>query len=158
LPLTLWDKTQYSATEHGTNLLRRILGQSNAFPFPKSVFAVQDCIRVANVRDGDITVDFFAGSGTTGHAIIDLNRSDYGNFKYVLIEMGEYFYTVLMPRIKKVIYSKDWREGKPVSRDGSSHMFKYVRLESYEDTLNNLELRRSQEQLTILNNHPNIKE
>jgi adenine-specific DNA-methyltransferase len=52
----------------------------------------------------------------------------------------------LLPRIQKVVYSKDWKDGKPVSREGSSHMFKYVRLESYEDTLNNLEnLRRDDE-------------
>lgn len=52
--------------------------------------------------------------------------------------MGDYFDTVIMPRTKKVIYSKDWKDGKPVSREGSSHCFKYIRLEQYEDTLNNL--------------------
>ena len=52
--------------------------------------------------------------------------------------MGEYFDTVTKPRIQKVIYSKDWKDRKPVSREGSSHCFKYMRLEQYEDTLNNL--------------------
>lgn len=52
--------------------------------------------------------------------------------------MGDYFNTIIIPRIKKVIYSKDWKDGKPVSREGSSHCFKYIRLEQYEDTLNNL--------------------
>ena len=52
--------------------------------------------------------------------------------------MGGYFDTVTKPRIEKVIYSKDWNGGKPVSRAGSSHCFKYMRLEQYEDTLNNL--------------------
>ena len=52
--------------------------------------------------------------------------------------MGEYFESVTKPRIQKVIYSKDWKDGKPVSRKGSSHCFKYIRLEQYEDTLNNL--------------------
>jgi len=56
--------------------------------------------------------------------------------------MGEYFDTVMKPRIQKVIYSKDWKDGKPVSREGSSQMFKYMTLESYEDALNNLEVRR----------------
>ncbi|CAN5717777.1 hypothetical protein BH20ACT11_BH20ACT11_09570 [soil metagenome] len=54
--------------------------------------------------------------------------------------MGEYFDTVLKPRIQKVIYSKDWKEGKPVSREGTSHIFKYLSLEQYEDTLNNISL------------------
>ena len=55
---------------------------------------------------------------------------DEGNRKYILIEMGEYFDTVLKPRIQKVIYSKDWKDGKPVDREGSSHIFKYIKLES----------------------------
>jgi len=86
----------------------------------------------------DIVLDFFAGSGTTGHAVIDLNREDGGNRKYILVEMGEYFETVLKPRILKVIYSKDWKDGKPVSREGTSHALKYIKLESYEDALNNI--------------------
>lgn len=52
--------------------------------------------------------------------------------------MGAYFDTVTKPRIQKVVYSDSWKNGKPVDRAGTSHMFKYVRLESYEDTLNNL--------------------
>ena len=52
--------------------------------------------------------------------------------------MSSLFNKVLLPRVKKAIYSKNWNRGKPVSRDGISHCFKYLRLESYEDTLNNL--------------------
>jgi adenine-specific DNA-methyltransferase len=58
----------------------------------------------------------------------------------VLVDAGHYFDTVLKPRIQKAIYSKDWKDGKPVGREGVSHCFKYLRLESYEDTLNNLVL------------------
>ena len=83
-------------------------------------------------------LDCFAGSGTTGHAVIKLNREDGGDRRYILVEMGEYFDSVLKPRIMKVIYSKEWRDGKPVSREGTSHLFKYVKLESYEDALNNV--------------------
>lgn len=72
--------------------------------------------------------------------------------------MGEYFDTVLKPRIKKVIYSKDWKDGKPVSRQGSRHMFKYIRLESYEDALNNLELMRTAQQYELLDMNPDVKE
>jgi adenine-specific DNA-methyltransferase len=97
--------------------------------------------------DTAVCLDFFAGSGTTGHAVINLNREDGGDRKYILIEMGEHFDTVLVPRLKKVIYSKDWKDGKPQSRNtGISHCFKILRLESYEDTLNNLRLHRSREQ------------
>ena len=86
-----------------------------------------------------IVLDFFAGSGTTGHAVINLNRKDGGKRKYILVEMGDYFDTVLKPRIAKVVYSESWKYGKPTAREtGISHCFKYLRLESYEDTLNNL--------------------
>jgi adenine-specific DNA-methyltransferase len=65
--------------------------------------------------------------------------------------MGEYFDTVLVPRIKKAIYSSAWAVGKPSSREtGVSHFLKYLRLESYEDALNNLDLKRSPEQTRIL--------
>lgn len=85
-----------------------------------------------------IVLDYFAGSGTTGHATIKLNREDGGKRKYILVEMGTYFNTVTKPRIQKVIYSDNWKNGKPQDKAGISQMFKYQVLESYEDTLNNL--------------------
>lgn len=89
--------------------------------------------------ENQIVFDYFAGSGSTGHAVIDLNRVANGKHKYILVEMGDYFDTVLKPRIVKIVYSSDWKDGKPTSHHtGISHCFKYLRLESYEDTLNNL--------------------
>lgn len=65
--------------------------------------------------------------------------------------MGEYFDTVVVPRLKKVVYSTDWKDGKPQNRNtGISHAFKIVRLESYEDALNNLRLVRTPEQEAVL--------
>lgn len=90
-------------------------------------------------------LDFFAGSGTSAHAVINLNREDGGRRKYILVEMGDYFETVLLPRIKKVVYSDKWKDGKPQKGKGISHFFKYFYLEQYEDTLNNLELHRKQD-------------
>ena len=57
------------------------------------------------------------------------------------MEVSEYFDTVLLPRMKKVVYSADWKGGKPVSRKGVSQLFKYAGLESYENTMDSLELR-----------------
>ena len=121
-----------------------------AFPYAHPV-TLYEKILGAIEKNQMICLDFFAGSGTTGHAIINLNRDDNADRKYLLIEMGEYFENVLKPRIMKVIYSKDWKNGKPVSRDGISHMFKYMRLESYDDTLDNLVLIRVEEQQKALN-------
>ena len=85
-------------------------------------------------------LDYFAGSGTTAHAAINLNRQDGGKRKYILIEMGHHFETVLRQRVKKAIYANEWRNAKPVSRESHlSHMCKYQHIESYEDALNNIE-------------------
>lgn len=138
-PTTSWIDSKYSATEHGTDLLKRLFGQQEKFSYPKSVYAVEDCLRVSGMQSKSIALDYFAGSGTTGHAVINLNREDKGNRKYILCEMAEYFNSVIKPRIEKVIYSEDWKDGKPVSRKGISQCFKYIRLEQYEDTLNNLQ-------------------
>jgi len=72
--------------------------------------------------------------------------------------MGNYFETVTKPRIQKVIDSKDWKDGKPVNREGISQCFKYMRLEGYEDTLNNLELKRTGTQQQVLDLTPSFKE
>jgi adenine-specific DNA-methyltransferase len=62
---------------------------ADKFSFPKSLFTVLDCLNAVVGEDKEaIVVDFFAGSGTTGHAVINLNREDGGNRKYVLVEMG----------------------------------------------------------------------
>ena len=90
-------------------------------------------------HDNNIVLDYFAGSGTSAHAVLNLNREDKGNRKYILIEMADYFHTILKPRIQKVMYSFDWKEGKPQNTDGISHIFKDLTLEQYEDTLNNIE-------------------
>lgn len=134
-------------TAEGTRELNNITGL-RAFAFPKPSAVVSKI--VAQTPNG-VSLDFFAGSGTTGHAVINLNREDKGDRKYILVEMGEHFDTVLVPRLKKVVYSTGWKDGKPQSRDtGISHAFKILRLESYEDTLNNLVLRRTPEQEAAL--------
>ncbi len=144
LPRTLWVDKRYSATDYGTNLLAHILGHSNSFSFPKSIYTVEDSLRVGNLGDLDYALDFFAGSGTTGHAVINLNRENGGQRKFILVEMGEYFDTVLLPRIAKVMYSPEWKNGKPKrlptpeEAERTPRLVKIIRLESYEDTLHNL--------------------
>ena len=143
-PFTIWDDAKYSATEHGTALLKDIFGKQETFSYPKAIAAVEDCLRVSKVSADSSVIDYFAGSGTTGHAIINLNREDDGKRKFILCEVNDYFNSVTKPRIEKVIYAQDWKNGKPVSRNGISQCFKYIRLEQYEDTLNNLEIKKQQ--------------
>lgn len=158
-PKTIWVDSKYDASSHGTNLLQDILGDRRLFGYPKSLYATYDAVHcILGDTNNEICLDYFAGSGTTGHAVINLNREDGGKRKYILVEMGQYFDTVLKPRIQKVIYSKNWKAGKPVSREGSSHMFKYMKLESYEDTLDNLIVKRTTEQNQTLEMYPKVKE
>ena len=154
---TMWYSSLYNAGDYGTKILTNMGIDKSLFEYPKSIYTVADCIFAVS-DSGDKILDYFAGSGTTAHAVINLNREDQGFRKYILVEMGEYFDTVTKPRIQKVIYSEDWKDGKPLSRKGSSHMFKYIRLESYEDTLNNLELRRSEAQQMQLDLHDQARE
>jgi adenine-specific DNA-methyltransferase len=141
-PLTMWTDSKYSATEHGTKLIKELFTNS-IFAYPKSIHAVVESLNVTGFlkeKDG-IVLDFFAGSGTTGHAAIKINRKDDGKRKYILVEMGSYFNTVTKPRIEKVVYSDNWKNGKPQDKKGISQLVKYQVLESYEDTLNNLQLK-----------------
>ena len=138
----IWTDKKYFPEFQGTNLLKDILGD-NLFSYPKSIYAVEDSLKIT-LDKGGIALDYFAGSGTTGHAVINLNRADGGKRKYILVEMGEYFSKVTQPRIKKVIYSAEWKDGKPKNRtSGVSHIMKYMRLESYEDALSNIELKKT---------------
>ena len=139
---TVWCSPKYNAGDNGTTILSNMkLG----FGFPKSIFTVMDCIFAVSDKT-DIILDYFAGSGTTAHAVINLNREDTGSRKYILVEQGEYFDTVLKPRVQKVIFAKEWKDGKPQADNGAfggvSQIVKVLKLESYEDTLNNLELKQ----------------
>ena len=158
-PKTWWGDSKYASSNHGSKILKELF-VDNPFDFPKSVALVEDCIRASGGgKEGVQIVDFFAGSGTTGHAVINLNREDDGQRKYVLVEIGDYFDTVLLPRMKKVVYSPDWKDGKPVSRKGVTQLFKYVRLESYEDTMDSLEVTLpSEAQQNLLVDNPALAE
>jgi adenine-specific DNA-methyltransferase len=152
LPTTTWIDSKYSATEHGTGVLRKMFTEYHLFDFPKSVYAVIDCIWVAGMSKKDsICMDFFGGSGTTAHAVIEMNRADAGERKFILVETESYFDTVLVPRIKKISYSAEWSGGRPISKgDGYSLFARCLRLETYEDALNNLNMRRSADQQSLL--------
>lgn len=101
---------------------------------PKPVSLVKLLIH-ATTKGDEIVCDFFAGSGTTAHAVMALNKEDNGKRKFVLIEMGDHFYTVILPRIKRVAYSFNWSRGKPQDSNGIGVFFKYYELEQFEDTL-----------------------
>lgn len=89
LPLTWWDKKEYSATAYGTNLIKEIFGELQVFSYPKALHAVVDSIRVLTNKRDAVILDIFAGSGTTLHATMLLNAEDGGNRQCILVTNNE---------------------------------------------------------------------
>ena len=141
-PRSLLVDKHHGRNRDGTQEIGHLLG-SKAFSNPKPLRLLAHLLAVGAPEKTATILDFFAGSGTTAHAVINRNREDSGRRKYILIEVGGHFDSVLRPRVQKAVYSKTWENVVPVGTDaGLSHCFKYLRLESYEDTLNNLALKR----------------
>ncbi len=88
-PFTVWNKKTHSASEYGTSLLNSIFGE-RLFSFPKSIYAVQDTINFfVSHKPNALIVDFFAGSGTTLHAVNLLNAEDCGNRRCIMVTNNE---------------------------------------------------------------------
>jgi adenine-specific DNA-methyltransferase len=154
-PATWWDKNEYASSNYGAAELKALFG-TKPFDFPKALGLVVDCIRASNPKSTSTILDYFGGSGTSAHAVINLNREDAGRRQFVLVEMGKHLDTVLLPRLKKVTFTPSWADGKPTAfaspeeAKASPGLIKIIRLESYEDALNNLVPRRSQRQDDLL--------
>jgi len=118
--------------------LKKLFG-SKTFDFPKAQKLVLDCLKATGAKEeGSTILDFFPGSGTTFHSVQILNQEDGGNRKCILAEQGNYVYSIIIPRIKKIGYSFDWKTGKPQNENGLGVFFKYQRLEQYEESLENI--------------------
>ncbi len=98
---THWIAKKYNAVSHGTKLLEKIIGRKSV-SYPKSLYTVLDIIKITT-DPGDIVLDFFAGSGTTGHAVLELNKHDSGNRQFILVEQLEKHIAVCKERLRKVI-------------------------------------------------------
>jgi len=103
-PKTVWINSKYDASSNGIMLLQKIFSGKNPFSYPKSIYAVQDILEITS-NDKSIILDFFAGSGTTGHAVLNLNRKDNGKRKFILCTNNENKISeeVCYPRIQKII-------------------------------------------------------
>jgi len=118
------------------------------FPYCHPLSLYVELVGASTDREDAVVLDYFAGSGTNGHAVIALNRDEGTRRRFVLAEVGHHFDTVLIPRIKKASFCADWKDGFPqVPENGtvdlwSPDVVRVVRLEQYEDTLNNLEMKR----------------
>jgi adenine-specific DNA-methyltransferase len=137
---------------NGEAELNSMFGESGLFLSPKSSKFVKRFVLQATKSDS-VFMDFFGGSGSSAHALIQANREDGGVRKFVTIEMGAYFDSLTAPRIKKSFYASEWSKGEPKVFDGKSAALKIIRVESYEDALGNLEVHRSKGQQKLLGAH-----
>lgn len=135
-PKSLMYKPSYSSG-NGTAELKALFN-SKPFKAPKPLNLIDDLIQIGTNDDG-IVLDFFLGSGTTIHSIIGKKKLAKRN-KFLGIEYGEYFESIILKRAKKTIYATNWTDGKPQDTNGISQLIKYYRLEQYEDTLENSKL------------------
>jgi adenine-specific DNA-methyltransferase len=142
-------KSVFADYADGEKETSALFGRPGVFLAPKHTGFVRRFLRQVVMPDS-IVLDCFGGSGSTGHAVIRTNREEGLHLKFVLVEVNTYFDTVLLPRILKAAYASGWEKGRPTTSDGLSFAVKVLRLESYEDALNNLVLRRTPDHDALL--------
>lgn len=123
--------------EEGTKWLNKLFRSSVAV-YPKPISLIKGLIKQFTFNN-DYVLDYFAGSGTTFHAVQILNQDEIKR-RCILVEQGEYASTLILPRIKKIAYTFDWKDGLPKddSMNGLGVLVKYQRLEQYEEALENI--------------------
>lgn len=108
VPSTWWSRDFAGDNQEGRRLLREIFGDVESdFSTPKPVSLIERILQIATNKD-DLILDSFAGSGTTAHAVLNLNEKDEGNRKFILIEMEDYADTITAERVKRVGGSFDY--------------------------------------------------
>ncbi len=118
----------------GEKELTDLFGKSRTFPNPKPTTLISRFV-LQTSNEAEWVLDFFAGSGTTGHATANAHHVDGQRRKLLLIEGGEHFETTLLPRIKRVHAAKQWRGGKPTQLDGIGLFAKVCTIEQYEEAV-----------------------
>ena len=115
---SIWDDSKYNAGIGGSGLLTRIMGSANTFPYPKSLFTVYEMISMfIRYKKNAVVLDYFAGSGTSGHAVLELNKTDDGKRSFILCTNNENKIAeeVTHARIKKVVEGYDDTKGIPAN-------------------------------------------
>lgn len=122
----IWLEPEFN-NEVGKEVLGELFGDA-VFDFPKSPYLVKRCIELGTSSDDEcIVLDSFAGSGTTGHAVLQLNAEDGGNRKFILIEMEEYANRTTAERVRRVIEGVP-NSKRPELQDGFGGSFSYYEL------------------------------
>ena len=108
VPWTWWPHEEVGHTDEAKKEIINILGDANLFDTPKPTRLITRILQIATSKE-DIVLDSFAGSGTTAHAVLNMNKSDGGHRKFILVEMGDYADSITAERVRRVIsgYGKD---------------------------------------------------
>lgn len=134
----------------GTKQLKSLFGgQDTSFRFPKPT-SLMGRFFGQTTDAGDWVADFFVGSGTSAHALLRLNKEHGEQQKrhFMAVEMGDYIDNVVKARVKRALFSLNWKAGEPVNENGLRHLVKVQSFEQYEDVLDNLTLDESGQQRT----------
>lgn len=108
VPWTWWPSDEVGHTDSAKKEIYSILGVDNSFDTPKPTQLISRILQIATSKNS-IILDSFAGSGTTAHAVLNMNKQDGGNRKFILIEMMDYAETITAERVRRVIdgYGED---------------------------------------------------
>jgi adenine-specific DNA-methyltransferase len=147
---SFWVGSEYDAGAYGASLVQKMV--NNKFPFPKSITTVLDCLKAVVKSKDALILDFFAGSGTTGHAVMMLNEEDGGNRKFILCTNNEnnIALEITYPRIKAVINGYEGVKGIPAN----VRYFKtsFVSKSKVSDDTRNSLVRKSVEMICVREN------
>ena len=103
-PKTVFYKPDYSSRAGGLTLSQLLPEMGRNFPYPKAVALITDLLRIGAPGSEDIVLDSFAGSGTTAHAILALNKEEGGNRRFILVECEDYADSITAERVRRVIH------------------------------------------------------
>ncbi len=118
----------------GEKQLTELTGSTRSFPNPKPTTLVSRFI-LQTADEGEWVMDFFGGSGTTGHSVAEAYHTDRIRRKLLMVEAADYFDTTLLPRMKRVFAAITWKGGKPLALNGAGMFFKVAALEQYEEAI-----------------------
>jgi adenine-specific DNA-methyltransferase len=138
---SVWKNEKYDASTHGTVLLQNWFGDRKKFSYPKSLYTMRDVLtlQLKGLERG-VVLDFFGGSGTTAHALMDINETDDGRRRFILVETNDYLDEVVLPRLMKRMFATDWRAGRPIESSilrSPTGVIEYYELETFEDSILN---------------------
>lgn len=154
----LWDYREVGSTATGTKELQTMLHYAESggiFPTVKPTPLIRRMLRLATcATDRSAILDFFAGSGSLAKAVIDQNRADGGDRRFLLVEQSRHFELTILPRVMRAMYCPTWKDARPVGYpepglwwpqwvERTPRLVQVLHLERYEDSLENLSIGES---------------